>query len=260
MSNRITYGLEAVRVAFRKTVESSPPEYDAPIAIPGAVRFTPTAEGDEVKFYADNIPYFVVTSNNGYSAELEMALVPDSVIAAMLGWGVDANGMLIEDANAMPKHFALMGQVQGDSKNRRFVYYDCVAARPDKEHKTKTESFEPDTDVLKLSILPIEIGGVSVVKGVMELGDTNASAYNAFFDAVTLPEPAVVSKTALDATIALAGKLLEGDYTPATWDDLAAALTAAGLVSADGDATQQAVNNANAVLQAAILALEVAGE
>lgn len=191
MANKVTFGLEQVHIAFRSATETTPPEYDTPIAIPGAVRFTPSPQGQESTFYADNGPYFVVTSNNGYTAELEMALIPDTVLKDMLGWEVDSNGMLVEVADGLPKHFALMGQMEGDVKNRRFVYYDCVAARPAKEHTTKGETIEPATDVLNLTILPIEAGGKSIVKGTMELNETNKTAYDAFFTAVTKPAAGV---------------------------------------------------------------------
>ena len=158
-----------------------------PTAIPGAVSFKPKAEGKDSTFYADNQQYYVTTSNNGYTGDLEMALVPDAILAEILGWTVDTNGMLIEDADGIAKEFALLGQVEGDEKNRRFVYYDCKASRPAKENKTKGESVEPATDVLSLTIMPIEVNGKRIVKGVMELSNTNSVAYNAFFDAVTLP-------------------------------------------------------------------------
>lgn len=191
MANKVTFGLEQVHIAFMDTAAVDQPAWETPIAIPGAVRFTPSAQGQESTFYADNGPYFVVTSNNGYTAELEMALVPDAVLKDMLGWEIDSNGMLVEVANAIPKHFALLGQVEGDKKNRRFVYYDSVASRPSKEHNTKGENIEPATDVLNLTILPIEIGGKSVVKGTMELSETNKTAYDAFFTTVTLPKAGV---------------------------------------------------------------------
>lgn len=186
-ANKVIFGLEKVHVAFRSATETTPPEWDAPIAIPGAVRFAPSPQGQESTFYADNVPYFTMTSNNGYTAELEMALVPDTVLAKMLGWEIDDNGMLVEVSDGLPEHFALMGQVQGDKKNRRFVYYDCVAARPTKEHNTKGETLEPTTDVLTLTILPIEIDGKNVIKGTIELDETNAAVYESFFDDVTMP-------------------------------------------------------------------------
>lgn len=190
MSNKVTYGLEDVHIAFAAEPVLGEPAWAAPIAIPGAVRFTPTAQGQESTFYADNGPYFVTTANNGYTAELELALVPDSVLVTMLGWEVDTNGMLVEVASGVPKRFALMAQVEGDDKNRRFVYYDCQASRPAKEEKTKGETIEPNTDVLNLTIFPIEIAGKDIVKGTMELSLTNATAYDAFFTAVTVPASA----------------------------------------------------------------------
>jgi phi13 family phage major tail protein len=185
--NKVTFGLEKVHIAFFDDDATTPPAWETPIAIPGAVRWTPTAVGEASTFYADNTAYFTVTANNGYTGELELANVPDAVLAEMLGWEIDANGALIEISDAIPKHFALMGQVQGDKKNRRFVYYDCVASRPAKERTTKTETITPTTDVLNLTIAPIEIDGRQIVKGDLELSDTNQTAYDGFFSAVYKP-------------------------------------------------------------------------
>jgi phi13 family phage major tail protein len=182
-----TPGDTGVTVGSSTAVTAGTTGWGVPTAIPGAVRWTPTAQGQETTFRADNGPYFVVTSNNGYTGELEMALVPDAIQAEMLGWEIDDNGALIEIANATPKPFALMGQVEGDERNRRFVYYDSYASRPAKEQRTKGETIEPNTDVLNLTVLPIEIDGRTCVKGDLELSASNAAAYNAFFDAVYTP-------------------------------------------------------------------------
>lgn len=185
--NKVTFGLEKVHIAFFDESAAQQPAWETPIHIPGAVRWTPTAVGESTNFYADNTLYFSYTANNGYTGELEMANVPDAVLAEMLGWEIDENGALIEVSDAIPKHFALMGQIQGDKRNRRFVYYDCVASRPAKERQTKAESIAPATDVLNLTISPIEIDGKTIVRGEMELSDTNATAYNGFFSAVYTP-------------------------------------------------------------------------
>ena len=186
--NKVTFGLEKVHIAFFDDQAPQQPAWKTPIPIPGAVRFTPTAVGESTNFYADNTLYFSYTANNGYTAELEMANVPDAVLAEMLGWEIDENGALIEIADAIPKHFALMGQIQGDKRNRRFVFYDCVASRPAKERQTKGESITPATDVLNLTISPIEIGGRMIVRGEMELNDSNAAVFNSFFNAVYVPD------------------------------------------------------------------------
>lgn len=186
--NRVVFGLEQVHIAFFDEDSPTQPAWETPIPIPGAVSFSPEPQGEESTFYADNQPYFTYTSNNGYTAELEMALIPDDVLAQMLGWEVDSNGMLVETTDGTPKEFALLGQILGDKKNRRFVYYRCKASRPTSEHSTRAESVEPTTQTLNLTILPIEIGGKKVVRGVIELNDTNQAVYNSFFNAVLIPD------------------------------------------------------------------------
>jgi len=258
-NNKVIYGLKNVHVAFR-TDTSGTPTWGDPIHIPGAVNFAPSPEGESSTFYADDGPYFKVNTNNGYTADLEMALIPDNVMATMMGWTIDDNGMLVEDANAMPTPFALLGQVSGDVKNRRFVYYNCTANRSEPAHATKGETLEPTTTTLSITILPIEVGGQLIVKGVIEPNETNTAVYNAFFDRVTVPgaTPATVDKSVLNATIALA-ETLETDtleYTEASLTALSNALIAAELVRDNTSATQKQVNDADAALKAAILALE----
>src|SRR5690554_1738708 len=257
--NKITFGLEKVHIAF--LADEITPAWDAPVHVPGAVSLTPEPQGDENKFYADDGPYFVYTTNNGYNAELSIALVPNQILAEMLGWEIDSNGMLVEETDGVGREFALMGQVLGDQKNRRFVYYRCKAARPGKGHSTRTESIEPNPDALTLTIMPIEIAGKKVVKGQIELSDTNAAVYNAFFSEVIMPDatPSAVDKTELAATIALAGTLAEDDYTVDSWSAFSTALTSANIVNDNTEATQAEVNQANTALESAILALVPAG-
>lgn len=251
--NKVTYGLEQVHLAFATGVGT----WEAPAAIPGAVRLTPTPQGGQTVFYADNGVYFTTDNNRGYTGELEMADIPLAILAEALGWEIDDNGMLVEVADAKAKKFALLGQVEGDAKGRRFVYYDCEMSRPSKEHRTKGENTEPQTDVLNITMRPIVVGGKKIVRGFLESGGPNQGVYDAWFDAVTLPNavPAAVSKTALIAAIALAATLVEVEYTAPSWTAFEGVLTASTAVNDDVDATQAEVNTATANLHAAILAL-----
>ena len=65
---------------------------------------------------------------------------------------------------------------------------DVVNLLAEKERQTKAESITPNTDVLNLTISPIEIGGKMIVRGEMELSDTNQTAFNNFFNAVYVPD------------------------------------------------------------------------
>lgn len=183
--NKVTFGLRNVHVAF--FTDEVTPTWDVPVAIPGAVRLTPSAVGSTDTFYADDTKYFTVTTNNGYDLEISMASIPDTILAQMLGWEIDTNGMLVEIQDAQPAPFALLGEVQGDSKNRRFVYYHCTANRPAKEKQTKAETTTPQPDVLTMASKPIDLGGKRIVKGDLELSETNTTAFDGFYDAVYTP-------------------------------------------------------------------------
>lgn len=179
-------GLTSSTIDPSVVVAAGTTSWGVPQAIPGAVGFSASPAGDESEFYADNTKYFTHSTNNGYTGELEVAKVPDSILAEMLGMAIDSNGMLVESANDKAKEFALMGQVQGDEKNRRFVYYRCKASRPAEENATTEASVTPTTDTVTLTMLALD-NDSKVVKAVLELNDTNQAVYDAFFNAVTLP-------------------------------------------------------------------------
>ena len=80
MSNKVKYNLKNVHAAkLTETVTEGLTSYSyaTPQAIPGAVSITLDAEGDSSPFYADGIVYFRSYANNGYSGDLEIALIPE---------------------------------------------------------------------------------------------------------------------------------------------------------------------------------------
>ena len=115
-----------------------------------------------------------------------MALVPQDILAEMLGWEVD-DGILVEIADGQPKEFALLGQVLGDERNRRFVYYNCFASGPADNAATTTDTATPTTETLNITILPIDHNGMKIVKSVIERDDTNATIFDGWFNEVKLP-------------------------------------------------------------------------
>lgn len=165
--------------------------FATPQPVNGSVSFSADPQGDEYNFYADNAPYYSVTTNSGYTGDLEIALMPDATLVNLLGFEVDDNGLVLEIQDGVQKSFALLAQFDGDSKNRKIVYYNCKASRPKNERKTNKEGIEVQTETYPLVIQPMEINGKNVVKGHIELLNTptagNTSAYNNFFSVVQLP-------------------------------------------------------------------------
>lgn len=181
--NKVTFGLNNVHIY----PETEKGVYGTAIKIPGAVSFTPSADGSQTVFHADDIAYHVVNSNNGYTADLTMALIPNAVLVELLGWIIDENEALIEIADAKTKSFALAFQVSGDVKNRKMIYYSCVAGRPAKEEKTNADSIDIVPEILSLKISPVEVDGKKIVKSTIEESTANKLVYDAWFTTATLP-------------------------------------------------------------------------
>lgn len=179
--NKVKFGLSNVHIA-KITEEDGEITYGTPFAVPGAVSLTAEPEGDTTPFYADNIKYYVAVANNGYTGDLEIAMTPKEFLTQILGQLEDKNGALIESANDVNARFALMGEIEGDIKKRRFVYYDCTAARPSAEMNTVEESKEPQTDTI--SITMAARSSDNVIKAVIEPSEENKAVYDTFFQKV----------------------------------------------------------------------------
>lgn len=187
MSNKVKYNLKNVHAAkLTETVTEGVTSYSyaTPQAIPGAVSITLDAEGDSSPFYADGIVYFRSYANNGYSGDLEIALIPEWFRTEILKEVLDTNGILVEKANhAESVKFALLFEFDGDERAIRHVMYNCSASRPGIESSTKEETIEPGTETLSLTADPREDG---LVKS--RIGDTTAKAtYDGWYQSVYVP-------------------------------------------------------------------------
>lgn len=181
-SNKVKYGISNVHYAKMTIQNDGTITYGTPVAIPGAVSLTADPEGDTTPFYADNTVYWSSVSNNGYSGDLEVAMLPDSFITDILGAEIDSNGAIFEANNDQNAPFALMFQVDGDKANKRVVYYNVTAQRPGAEANTTEDTKEPQTDTLSITMTPRTTD--RLVKCSMELTEDNTAAYNGFFNAV----------------------------------------------------------------------------
>jgi len=187
MSNKVKYNLKNVPAAkLTETVTEGVTSYSyaTPQAIPGAVSITLDAEGDSSPFYADGIVYFRSYANNGYSGDLEIALIPEWFRTEILKEVLDTNGILVEKADhAESVKFALLFEFDGDERAIRHVMYNCSASRPSIESSTKEETIEPGTETLSLTADPREDG---LVKS--RIGDTTAKAtYDGWYQSVYVP-------------------------------------------------------------------------
>lgn len=162
--------------------------------LPGAVSLTLSTEGgDSSDFYADNgIWATFAGTNGGYSGDLEMANIPDTVRADLLGEIIDSEtGVQFETTNAEPPEFALVTEMITNNDVMAFAFYNCKASRPEINANTKGESPDVDTESLPLRIgsRDFVFDGVrkNFVQGHIEKSTENAAKYAAFFSSVVIP-------------------------------------------------------------------------
>ena len=187
MGNKVKYNLKNVHAAkLTESVVDGAVKYTyaAPQAILGAVSISLDAEGDSSPFYADGIVYFRSVANNGYSGELEIALIPEWFRTDILQETLDSNGVLVEKSDqAESVKFALLFEFDGDVRAIRHVMYNCTASRPSIESETKEDTIEPGTEKLSLTADPREDGLVKSRTG----DTTSAETYQNWYKSVYTP-------------------------------------------------------------------------
>ena len=187
MKNKVKFNLKNVHAAkLTETVTEGVTTYSyaTPRAIPGAVSISLDAEGDSSPFYADGIVYFRSVTNNGYSGDLEMALVPEWFRTEILQEELDSKGVLVEKSdNRESVKFALLFEFDGDVNCIRHVLYNCTTSRPSIESETKEDTIEPGTETLSITADPRADGLVKARTG----DTTDAVTYAGWYQSVYMP-------------------------------------------------------------------------
>ena len=184
MGNKIKYNLKNVHAAKLTRDTDGGYSYATPKPIPGAVSISLDAEGDSSPFYADGVVYFRTNSNNGYSGDLEIALIPEWFRTEILKEKLDKNGVLVERADASEaEKFALLFEFDGDAHGIRHVLYNCDASRPSIESETREDTIEPGTEKLSLTADPRDDGLVKSRTG----DTTDKTTYDNWYKNVYIP-------------------------------------------------------------------------
>jgi phi13 family phage major tail protein len=172
--------------------------YETPKELHGARGFSPEAQNTQTTIYADDIAYLTLNKNNGVQGNLELYDITDDFYCEVLGKTKDAAGGLVNEANLSKPSFALMFESTIIDENTiehpmRFVFYNCTANEPSFGFTTKEEGLTVDVHTMQITATPVDLPEFGpVVSYRIERTADNAAVFDAFFDAVYMPVPAVV--------------------------------------------------------------------
>lgn len=183
-SNKVKFGLKKCHYAKATFDEDGNVTYDKPVRMPGAVSLSMDPEGENENFYADDVVYYVINNNSGYSGDLELALIPESFSKDIMHEEEDANGVMAENANVEYERFALLFEFTGDKKGIRHVLYCCSASRPAMEGETAEDEKEVQTETLSLSATALANGYVKAKTST----NTSQAVYDAWYEKVYEPQ------------------------------------------------------------------------
>ena len=196
--NKVKFGLKNCHYAIATLAEDGTVSFGTPVAMPGAVSLSLDAEGENDPFYADDSVYYMVSNNNGYSGDFELALIPESFLTDVMHEVEDANGVIAENKDVEPEHFALLFEFSGDQRKIRDCMYYCSATRPSVSGSTKEDSTEVQTETLSITATPLPSGLVKVKTGT----NTSEETYNNWYNAVYQPQAsASVPETPAEDTV-----------------------------------------------------------
>lgn len=187
--NKVRFGLKNVHYAV--LTEGSTNSWATPVPVPGAVSITIDSNTSDNTFYADNVAYYKVFANNGYSGSLEMARISDAMMQAIWGETLGSTDkILYEKTGVQPKPFALLFEVDGDQEGEKYVFYRVVpTSKPSAGSQTIGENAEPTTQSFDFEALPLVTGAsgeLGLIKGRTTDSTPTATA-SGWFNAVVTP-------------------------------------------------------------------------
>ena len=207
MANKVTFGIKNLHYATFTVNSDGTVSYNTPVAVPGAVNISLDQLGEMINFYADDLLYWAGSENGGYSGSLEIAAVPDQFRIDVFGDTISANGLLVENVEAIPKNVALLFEISGDQRKRRVCLYNCAIQRPGIASQTNSNTKNINTRSMQVTASPRPDGVVRV----FTTDDTNATVYNNWYTSV--PSAASAGVPQLTA-LTISGVTLQPTFAP----------------------------------------------
>lgn len=135
----ITVGMDMIHYA--KMTDEDQETYDTPKPIPGARTGTISPTTNMETLYADDQAWETASALGDIGVELNVADLPQDVLADLLGATVDSNGVLVQSASDVAPYVALGFRSQKSNGKYRYYWFYKGKFQPNEESfQTKEDS------------------------------------------------------------------------------------------------------------------------
>ena len=164
MANKVEFGISNLYVGtYTVAATNGAVTMGTPYHQAGAVSFSPEEQSENNTFYADNIAYWSGYTGGTFEGDLEVAKFDDTFKTQFLGYISKSDGGLAAVKNAKKPSVYIAFQVEGDSESRRIIMYNCSLGGITRSFETETESIEPATETIAVTVAGDNGTGISMV-------------------------------------------------------------------------------------------------
>ena len=185
----VTFGLSNVHTSGL-TKSGSTYTYEAWEALPGAVKCSGSDNSNEVREYADNKTWYLVSKTTDATVTLEMERVTDEFLIDYCGYIRSKTGGLLKTTNKARKKFALGFRNETDADHELHVWPECqVTGSVAVEHATNEDGVTINHATVTITAFVVSISDNTDI--IMDDITADDSRYAGLWSAVyALPEEA----------------------------------------------------------------------
>ena len=188
MANKVEFGISNFYVGTY-TVSGSTVTLGTPYHQAGAVSFSPSMDGSENNFWADNIPYWSEFADGPLSGDVVVAKFDEQFKKNFLGYKTSTAGGTALVKNATKPKVYLMFQVEGDTEPLRCIMYNASLSGITRAYNTITDTKTPDTEQITVTVNGDD--GSGIMMDTFAYSTSTASTYYTMF--TTPPSPGISS-------------------------------------------------------------------
>lgn len=184
----VRVGLNNIHAAILVKDDVTGVEYETPFKLAKAIEASISPNANEETLFADDGPSEVATQMGAIEVELGLDAISDEIQAKLLGHKINSDGVLEKKAGDQAPYVALLFEsATSDGKSKLYTLYKGKFKLPERNHTTKNDSPEFQTDTISATFLRRDFDDVwerSVYTG----GETvNQAVVDAWFTEVYEP-------------------------------------------------------------------------